>query len=180
MQGYYRTKPMLGSIFEPIFLLTYLNICQAEFLYTVSRGINLLNKMLYFPTEASNIKIKGNLCSYFTVKVILKNCWVQGLNCVSLLANPLLGERGCTEDTPWKWEVGRACELKTWLEGLIHDFWRAFLDFLAIAKFPCLTAINRGATVKSVPGWSQKGLWGFHVQKIARAHGGMAVPTVTL
>lgn len=91
---------MLGSIFEPIFLLTYLNICQPEFLYTVSRGINLLNKMLYFPTEASNIKIKGNLCSYFTIKVILKNCQVKGLNCVSLLANPLLGAKSCAEDIP--------------------------------------------------------------------------------
>lgn len=102
MQGYYRTKPMLGSIFEPIFLLMYLNICQPEFSYTVSRGINLLHKMLYVPTEASNIKIKGNLCSYFAIKVILKNCWVQGLNCVSLLANPLFGDKSCTADSPWK------------------------------------------------------------------------------
>lgn len=93
MQGYYSTKFTPGSIFETIFLLTYLNICQLEFLYTVSRGINLLNKMLCIPTEASNTKIKGNLCSYFTIKVILKNCWVQGLNCVSLLANPLSGDR---------------------------------------------------------------------------------------
>lgn len=74
MQGYYRTKPTPGSILEPIFLLTYLNICQPKFLRTVSRGINLLHKMLYVPTEASNIKIKRNLCSYFTVKVIPKNC----------------------------------------------------------------------------------------------------------
>lgn len=74
MQGYYSTKFTPGSIFETIFLLTYLNICQLEFLYTVSRSINLLNKMLCIPTEASNTKIKGNLCSYFTIKVILKNC----------------------------------------------------------------------------------------------------------
>lgn len=76
MQGYYRTKPVLGNTFEPIFLLTYLNICQPELLYTLSQGINLLNKMLHFPTEACNIKIKGNLCSYFTIKVILENCKV--------------------------------------------------------------------------------------------------------
>lgn len=74
MQGYYSTKSTPGSIFEPIFLLTYLDICQLHFLYIVSRGINLLNKMLCIPTEAGNTKIKGNLCSYFTIKMILKNC----------------------------------------------------------------------------------------------------------
>lgn len=74
MQGYYSTMSLPGNIFEPIFLLTCLNICQLEFSYTVSRGINLLNKMLCIPTEASNRKIKGNLWSYFTIKMILKNC----------------------------------------------------------------------------------------------------------
>jgi len=93
MQGYYSTKSTPGSIFEGIFLLTYLNICQLQFLYTVSRGINLLNKTLYIPTEASNTKIKGNLCSYFTIKMILWNCWVQGLSCISFLANLLSGDR---------------------------------------------------------------------------------------
>lgn len=74
MQGYYSINSMPGNIFEPIFLLTYLNICQLEFSYTVSRGINLLNKMLCIPTEANNTKMKGKLCSYFTIKIILKNC----------------------------------------------------------------------------------------------------------
>lgn len=107
MQGYYSTKSMPASIFQPIFLLTYLNICQLEFLYTVSWGINLLNKMLCIPTEASNTKIKGNLCSYFTIKMILKNCSMQGLNCTIILpASPLSRDRVTMwmsyEDKKWQ------------------------------------------------------------------------------
>lgn len=48
--------------------------------------------MLRIPTEASHTKIKRNLCSYFIIKMILKHCWVQSLNCTSLLANPLPGD----------------------------------------------------------------------------------------
>lgn len=110
--------------------------------------------MLRIPTEASNTKIKGNLCSYFIIKMILKHCWVQGLNCLSLLANPFPGDgvmmrMSCQNLKLQAESISRRAN--AWL--LILEW---FCRFSAVASSHHPTAINIATTAGYVPARSQK------------------------